>query len=458
MQLSVSISREIDFLHFMALIEGIIESSVFLTALPFLNRLHYTTDTDATFFIFTRGLNTFFAAVSSILISLIATHYGPRHALTLSYAIFSAVMLFYLLSDVSRLVYAVGTSVFSLTWTVQIVRLSLIAMILPPDRKTGTATMHQTIMTAGYLVGPLVWYGVQKWRGSLSVWLLLFDGHYYEIVFDRFSLLYLFNSVVSGAVAIVSVFVFRNAKDTTSIAGQCIPVLPIEEKKNKEEQKEVAQQSTPLLYRLKINKENNINNNPSTLFTITLFSVMAFLFGSSTSIVRTSFQTLIVNTFKFPDSTLGLITFVEAIAMTCIGAMLSKLSHVVTDDVLFMLITGMQVFGMAMFLPLFGGDHVSFAQVMVGVVLSLCAGISFAAVCVSLMSKQMGKLYKQRHFGIVWGWGMLGMACSNWIIGQLIVEFVGSWMYLLFMIPIVIVLVLFVGVFSMRRRKKTIYQ
>lgn len=454
-----SVKRQINFLHFMSLIEGIIESSVFLTALPFLNRLHYTTISDVTFFIFTRGLNTFSAAISSILISVIATYYGPRRVLTLSYAIFSATMLLYLLSDISRHVYAVGTVVFSLTWTVQIVRLSLIAGIVPVNEATVTATVHQTIMTVGYLVGPMVWYGVQTWRGRISL-----SCFGYLVVFDRFSLLYLFNAVVSGLVAVMSVFAFRHATHTERAVSNTT-VLSITE----DQQQENAQQSTPLLLKHRKNTPiHHDDDSPSTLFTITLFSVMAFLFGSSTSIVRTSFQTLIVNTFHFCDSTLGLITFIEAIVMTSVGAFLSKLSHIVTDNILFIIITFMQLFGMALFLPLFGSNnnnnnnHVSFAQVMLGVVCSLSAGISFAAVCVNLISKRLGTRYEQRHFGVVWCGGMLGMACSNWILGTLIVEFIGSWMYVLFMIPIVIVLVLFlsfVGVgpmtSGMKRRRRT---
>lgn len=340
--------------------------------------------------------------------------------------------------------YAVGTALFSLTWAVQIVRLSLIAVVVTPEMATPTMAVHQTATTAGYIIGPMVWYVIQKWRGSFNVALLssLWPScdHGCVIVFDRFSLLYLFNAVISGCGALMSVFVFRNCH------GSGITSTP---------QQETSQQQSTLLLP-KLRQHDAPSHDPYLpLFTVTLFSLMAFLFGSSTSIVRTSFQTLLVNMFHFPDSTLAVITLTEALAMTSIGAILSQLSSRCSDGILFLVIATMQLVGMALFLPLFhkDGGGVGFSQVMAGVVLSLCAGISFAAVCVSLMAKRMGKLYEQKHFGIVWAAGMLGMAASNWLLGSLIVDFVGSWMYALFMVPIAVVLGLFwmfIGVVPMR--------
>lgn len=320
--------------------------------------------------------------------------------------------------------------------------MSLIVRLVQPERATIVAALHQNFVSFGYVLGSLLWYVAQTWRGQIYVNRVL--------VFDRFSVVFASNAVMCAVLGIAATKILAGVETrstTMTSVNDCNdshrdPSRPITSTKRSN------YNSITVINATKSHSGAHANRQ-LVRQGIAFFTSAMFLFRICTGIVMTSNQAAMVNIFHVSDALITWISLIEASLSFLLISFLSRLSSLLHDRSLALLIISIQTVAVALYMPLFG--PLTIMQSMGAFILMKLATMSFTGLCVSMLSSMLGGLYKHAYAGYVWTGGMMGMACGQFLLMQVIVPFTGTWKYGGFTMPVLAVM----GMFCMPKIRKT---
>lgn len=152
----------------------------------------------------------------------------------------------------------------------------------------------------------------------------------------------------------------------------------------------------------------------------------------------TSLQPVLVNVFHVTDSKLGVIYEVIAILAIVPPLLVAVLSRYLEDRQIMLIGLLCKIFGMILFLPLFG--PIREWQVVVGFVLVIKASIFFSTTSMSLFTKMMGPMNNSTLIGMLGSASCLGAAVAQLGLSSFAVELFGSFAVGLFAVPAIWVL------------------
>lgn len=153
------------------------------TLLLFMNEATFTSPTHITPYVTASALATTAPIVSNILLTSLASHFGPGRALAVGAMIAAFGMVLVVLSRGILALFYIGYTLYSMCNSLRIVRVSLLSKIVPPEERTTVLATHALMTPVGALVGPTIWIIAQNYRGSFR----FLDW----IVVDRFTLTYM---------------------------------------------------------------------------------------------------------------------------------------------------------------------------------------------------------------------------------------------------------------------------
>lgn len=439
-------SKPLIFLYVLAVSDGILQASVVWTTMLFLTHINYTnihTDPTSSFFVLISGLEFLTPALLSAPISTLASTHGALFALSLGHLCMFTSMLLYLISRASRIIYCAAVMGFSMLWTTRIVRVSMIVRVVDPEMGTVAAALHQTCVSFGYVLGSLLWYVAQMWRGQIYVNSVL--------VFDRFSVVFAANGVMCAVLGIAATKILAGVDNRSRImnsrndSNDCNlnPSQPITSTK----------QSNYNAITGKLAERNSSSHTHADRLLlrqgICFFTTAMFLFRVCTGIVMTSNQAAMVNLFHVTDTQITWISLIESSLSCLLIFVLSRVSSFLDDRYLALVIIFIQTVAVSLYMPFFG--PLTVVQSMCAFILMKLATMSFTGLCVSMLSTTLGRLYRHAYAGYVWTGGMMGMACGQFLLMRVIVPFTGTWKYGGFTMPVLIVM----GMFCMQKTRKT---
>lgn len=414
------ISPELIALYCMALVDGMLQMSTLWVALLFLNHINFTDSQHHTFYVLTSALEYAVPLVANIPLSYCATKYGARVVVTYSYLIISLGMLSFIICRTSRALYISGVIFFSFFWSNRIIRISLVARIVSADHRTTAIAGHQFMLACGSALGPICWYIAQLWRGSFSV---------FGVVFDRFTVLFILNGILQCTMSFTSYLSLPDSRLAERITSQ----------KFHFENNDVRSADYGSTVEVEKVSSLSLDSKSSLVRThIAFFSTISFLVRGSSGIFLVAIQPILVDTFRTNDDVMAKITFIIAIFATLSPLLAGAMAKLLPDRHLLMFALAIQFIGMTLFLPI--TVTITRSQVVFGILLIVQASIMFTTISVSLFSKLLGSLYKHSYIGYLWSSAMLGIAISQAASTKWIVPFFGHWSFGLFSLPTVIVI------------------
>lgn len=416
-------ARVVRGVFFVAVLTMMAQTSVSPSLLLFMNDAGYTTPSHITPYVIAAALSTAVPVLSNIALTELASRIGPGRALAIGGAISAFGLLLVVLTRGSLHLFLLGYALYASSNSFRVVRLSLLSKVVAPAKRTTALATHALMTPLGALLGPLIWIAAQMYRSKIH----LLGG---LLVFDRFSINYVFGAAYFTAISIIAAVRLRNVvaysdgeDDSDETSSQ----------ENSGADHRGQHHLHDAVIRFSDGHEVTINLQRYRNTVFCFFCAIMVGVNLSAGLFMTAFQPVLVNKFLMSDAQLGYIFELIAVFALLPPLLVAVLSRYLKDRQILFIGLSIKLVGMALFLPLFGA--VCEWQVILGFLLIIKASIFFSTASMSLFTKLLGPMSTSSLLGLLASASSIGPAIAQILLSGHIVRWFGSFLFAIFALP-----------------------
>lgn len=163
-----------------------------------------------------------------------------------------------------------------------------------------------------------------------------------------------------------------------------------------------------------------------------------FMFGVrlSTMVLSNAFQPILIDIFGISEVELGQAYLTVALAAVIPPVLVALMSGRLSDRTIILIGMCLKIVGVAFFMPILGSSK---WRVLIGTVLLMKASMFLVPASFSLFTKVMGRLNSgDTSLAMAWSVASIGPAAVQIFMGKELVDWYGSWKYIVFAIPCLI--------------------
>lgn len=392
----------------------LVMTSISPTLLLYMNHAGFTDQKHIAPYVTASAFSSAVPIFTNVLFGRIASASGPGNALVVA-ALFPALgLLIVVLSRNSLILFYIGYAMYASCNSLRTIRVSILTKVVPEHERTTVLATHALMTPIGALIGPLLWILISQYRSSFNITFL---------TFDRFSITYLIAVGTLLAIAAISVVLLGRivAIDGTGDAtGADV---------------EPDSLGDVVIHRLD-GRDSTVNLDEYRNAVFRYFCFIMLGVNISAGIYMTAFQPVLINVFNTSDAKLGVIFEMIAVFAVLPPLLVALLSRHLMDRHILLIGLTSKIFGMLLFLPLFG--PVREWQVIVGFLLIVKASIFFSTASMSLFTKLLGSMTTSSLIGLLASGSSVGPALAQILLSKHIVELFGGYWFGLFAVPAVI--------------------
>lgn len=350
----------------------------------------------------------------------LSARFGSGTTLCFSYLVAALGIFMMALFRQNTIIFYVAYEVYALCTTLRIVRLSIIAQIVPSHTRTTVMAVHQLMAPIGAMLGPMLWVLIQKWRGHVTVagWMII----------DRFFLNYFLSIGALVSLFFVGMAKLRSLPDaapeaTDGNANDGGLYNSVADAKIK------SVRTNPVLPEPVLRKNGaDIGHTQSQrrgLQKFAYFCTLTLLMQCTMALVRVSFQPVLIGVYGAGDEEVGKVySLVGALALVPPIAV-ALLSRILKDRDIMLIGMVLKLRGALLFLPLFG--EVRKWQVVAGFIMCIKASNFFLTATFSAFTKVAGGKKPGKQIGYLWSVCSIGPAVIQFCFASVLVNSFGSW-------------------------------
>mmetsp|Transcript_3766 Transcript_3766/g.11227 ORF Transcript_3766/g.11227 Transcript_3766/m.11227 type:complete len:559 (-) Transcript_3766:1753-3429(-) len=349
----------------------------------------------------------------------LASATSPRAALLIMIGIVAGGLVIMLLAD-SSLVFLVGYTLYSMNYSIRIVRLTLLSAIVPKRTLTRVMATHALATPLGALFGPILWLLCAQFRYEKQI-LVLFPG-VLRIDIDRFTL-------IMGCSALASL----------AMMSLVYAKIPAEAGRSQASNGRRKNPKTDNRVRFKVDEsENSVDVDNFRLSVFRFFCIVMFFINFSAGFFQVGFQPILVDIFHFTDSQIGIVFEIIGILAVIPPILVAILSEFLQDRHIMLFGIVLKLIGMALYsFPAAGGNPPSW-RVILGFILIVKASICFFTSAVSLFSKIIGPVGGGALIGTLSSLSAAGPALAQLLAMRVLLAWFGKPQFMLFMLGTVV--------------------
>eukprot|EP00178_Gracilaria_changii_P013555 TRINITY_DN38285_c0_g1_i1.p1 TRINITY_DN38285_c0_g1~~TRINITY_DN38285_c0_g1_i1.p1 ORF type:complete len:493 (+),score=63.94 TRINITY_DN38285_c0_g1_i1:94-1479(+) len=408
----------------MAICTMLVISCVDWTLLLFLNHGTSLLNTHDVYFTATAFALLAPVCANSIL-GILSVRFGSGVTLCFCYLVVAFGMLIMTLFRNSLILFYVAYESYALCTTLRIVRLSIIAQVVPARTRTTVMAIHQLMAPIGAVLGPALWLLIQKWRGSFTLagWMVVdrFFVNYALAIGTMVGMFFLGMSTIRSLPTADSETSEQNA-DEGGRYKSAASAKSVYEQRQKTPQQRLTSSG------------DDAFGSGAGVRKFTYFCTLTLLMQSTMALVRVSFQPILIGVFGADDEQVGkMYTIIGALAFVPPLAV-AVLSRVLTDRTILVIGMVLKLGGALMCLPLFG--DVRQWQLVVGFTLCIKASNFFQTAAFSAFTKSMGGKKPAKQMGYYWSVCSVGPAVIQFCFASGLVKLFGSWSFGMCALPV----------------------
>lgn len=390
--------------------------SVFLVngqMLLYLNHLHITSRTDASFYVQLAATQALFRIPSSLILGWCSAYYGPTRILIslLFVAAFGVIVI--MISRPSPIFLFIGFVLFCESYTSRQFRVSILADLVSPENRTPVFVLHAAMRHIAYMLGPALWILIQKWQGSLDV-----SGY----TVDRFTM--------SHLTAAISFLITGFLVHAT--------ISPSRSDDSGQLEETVCDETTPLNPIPSIGAPTTSLTAPDVASALHLPVILSLRSSCIiiTSVTEVSFQPIMVDIFGAGDAELGHLYMLAAIVGITISCTQSWISHRFSDYTVVLVGVALIMVGQLLNMPIFG--DVQKWQIIVAYILSSRAVVLPSAVLSIFTKHASSPAQKEKGIALCNSSGNVVRTVVRFLLAHHVLSLFGKRVYLMLSLPLLI--------------------
>lgn len=457
------LSSTVAIIMLMAMANVMVITLVDWTLLLYMNHISFTTLTSATFYVRAAAEPLIVPIFGNVVLGQLSTRFGAGRVLAYGILVVTAGLVVITLVRNSRPVFLLAFLAYSLSLSFRILRLSMLADIVPRKHRTSILAVHQLCIPLGMVFGPVLWLIIQKWQGEFALPL--------GAVADRFFANYALCAVIMFSSFVLAMTRLTNLQEETEAvaaeehaAGEEDAVREeaalLEERVDGLDDRGDDGGSETLNYgtvdgtRLASMEQDDpqivflrYTDGSTRLVNLKSYKRKRFIFYAlislgvrlSTMIYVVAFQPIMVDVFRVSELRLGQVYMLVALLALVPPVLVTVLSHVLTDRTIVFIALSLKTVGIVLSLPL--GGAVTEWRYVAGFILVAKGSMFFVPASLSLFTKVLGRMCSGALIGWLWSFASIGPAVVQVIMSNEIVEWFGGWAFGVFAIPALAVFV-----------------
>lgn len=401
------------------------------TLLLHLNYISFTTPTSSTFYMQLKTLPLLIPIPGNIIVNHFLRS-KPTSTLTVFYSVV-AIAISILTFTRSRIVYSLAFAVYTLIQSLRIARITILAQVSNKHIRTAVLATHQITVPIGAIAVPLAWLQIQKLRGSMQA--------PFGVSIDRFTLLhticasFAFLSAFLASVSLrsleseIKTVAEEDATENIAHLSEIVPDYGATYSNTADESSDIVLVQMP-------NRIRRISISGYRFTRFAFFTIFLFGVRLSTMALSNAFQPIFIDVYGASEVELGQAYLIVAVVALIPPLLVALLSEQLSDRTIILVGLSLKTCGLGFFTPLAG---VSKWYVLIGNVLLLKASMFLVPAAFSLFTKVMGQL-NSGTTSLAWVWSIasIGPALVQICMGRELVEWYGSWKYIVFAAPCLI--------------------
>lgn len=441
----------------MAIANVIVIILVEWTLLLYMNHISFTTPTSAAFYVRACAEPLVVPIFGNVVLGQLSTRFAAGRVLGYSILVVTAGLVVIAFVRNSRPVFLLAFLAYSLAFSFRVLRLSMLADIVPRKYRTSILAAHQLCIPLGMVFGPVLWLIIQTWQGEFGLPL--------GVVADRFFANYALCAIIMFATFVLAMTRLTNLhEETETVAAEehaageedaaREEAILLEERVDGLDDRGDDGGSETLKYgamegaRLAPIAQDDpqivslrYTDGSTKLVNLEWYKRKRFIFYAlislgvrlSTMIYAVAFQPILVDVFRVSERHLGQLYLLVAILALLPPVLVAVLSHVLTDRAIMLIALSLKTVGIALTLPL--GGPVTEWRFVAGFILVVKGSMFFVPASLSLFTKVLGRMCNGALIGWLWSFASIGPAVVQVIMSDEIVGWFGEWTFAVFALP-----------------------